>query len=78
MHHFAVFDVETTGFSIRHHHRIIEIAVVVLDERGDVVEEWETLVIPAETSAIPRGARFERKDGACSLVFEAVLPKISR
>ena len=43
---FAVFDLETTGISVGHHHRIIEIGVVRLDENLDIVEEWETLINP--------------------------------
>ncbi len=46
MSHFAVIDTETTGLSPAHHHRIVEIAVVVLDDRGKVVREWATLVNP--------------------------------
>ncbi|MEM9354288.1 MAG: exonuclease domain-containing protein [Planctomycetota bacterium] len=43
---FAVFDLETTGLSIRRHDRIIEIGVVRFDEDFDLVEEWETLINP--------------------------------
>ena len=41
---FAVVDVETTGFGKTD--RIIEIGVVVLDERYRVVDEYETLIDP--------------------------------
>ena len=43
---YAVVDVETTGFSPAKHDRIIEIAVVQLSERGEVTNEWCTLVDP--------------------------------
>lgn len=43
---FAVVDVETTGLSPRHHHRIVEIAVVTLDASGKIIDRWETLVNP--------------------------------
>lgn len=43
---FAVVDVETTGFSPRYHHRIIEIAIVAVSGQGGVTEEWVTLVNP--------------------------------
>jgi len=43
---FAVFDLETTGFSPARHHRVIEIGIVRLDEDLEIVEEWETLINP--------------------------------
>lgn len=43
---FAVVDVETTGVLPGLHHRICEIGVVVLDRKGEVIEEWDTLVNP--------------------------------
>lgn len=43
---FAVIDVETTGLSPQYHHRIIEIAIVHVDERGVITGRWETLVNP--------------------------------
>lgn len=43
---YAVLDVETTGLHPGYHHRVVEIAVVRLDTRGSVVDEWCTLVNP--------------------------------
>ncbi|MBP2474487.1 DNA polymerase-3 subunit epsilon [Crossiella equi] len=43
---YAVVDVETTGLHPGYHHRVVEVAVVRLDERGDPVDEWCTLVNP--------------------------------
>lgn len=43
---YAVVDTETTGLSPNQHHRVAEIAVVLLDERGQVEAEWSTLVNP--------------------------------
>jgi DNA polymerase-3 subunit epsilon len=40
----ACVDLETTG-GVAAHHRIIEVGIVLLD-RGEVVEEWNTLVHP--------------------------------
>ena len=40
---FTVFDVETTGISAKHGHRIIEIGIVRLDEDFEVIEEWEKI-----------------------------------
>jgi DNA polymerase-3 subunit epsilon len=42
---FAVVDVETSGLS-RRRHRLLQIAVVTVDERGDVIDRWDTLVRP--------------------------------
>jgi DNA polymerase-3 subunit epsilon len=46
MSRYAVIDIETTGLSPAHHHRIVEIAVVLVDDDGNVVYEWETLLNP--------------------------------
>ncbi len=43
---FAVVDLETTGISPAHHHRIVEIGVVLTDGAGNVDYEWSTLVNP--------------------------------
>ncbi|TCC29014.1 exonuclease domain-containing protein [Kribbella speibonae] len=43
---YAVIDTETTGLLPTHRHRIIEIAVVLLDARGRVEREWVTLLNP--------------------------------
>ena len=40
----ACVDLETTG-GLAAHHRIIEVGIVLLD-RGEVVEQWSTLVNP--------------------------------
>lgn len=41
---FVVLDLETTGFS--RHDRVIEIAAVMLDSGGEIVDKWTTLVNP--------------------------------
>jgi DNA polymerase-3 subunit epsilon len=46
MSRYAVIDIETTGLSPARNHRILEIAVVLVDDDGNVVYEWETLVNP--------------------------------
>ena len=43
---YAVIDTETTGLLPSHRHRVIEIAVVLLDARGQVEDEWVTLLNP--------------------------------
>ncbi len=46
MSRFAVVDIETTGLSPAHNHRILELAVVLVDDEGNLVYEWETLLNP--------------------------------
>jgi DNA polymerase-3 subunit epsilon len=43
---YAVIDTETTGLSPAHRHRVIEIAVVLLDAQGRFEREWVTLLNP--------------------------------
>lgn len=43
---YAVVDVETTGFSADNGDRIIEVAVVRIDEYGIIEDEWATLINP--------------------------------
>ena len=43
---YAVIDTETTGLLPGHRHRVIEIAVVLLDAQGQVEREWVTLLNP--------------------------------
>lgn len=42
---FAVVDVETTGLSPRRH-RILQVAVVVVDAEGQVLDRWSSYVRP--------------------------------
>ena len=41
--HFAVVDLETSGFSTRRH-RILQLGMVTVDADGTVVDQWSTLV----------------------------------
>lgn len=43
---YAVVDLETTGMRTSWHDRVLEIAVVRLDESGRTIDEWCTLVNP--------------------------------
>lgn len=49
---FAVVDIETTGLS-ELHNRIIEIAILIMNARGEVLYEWHTLVNPEDSDAGP-------------------------
>ena len=48
--HFAAVDVETTGLDLVED-RILELAVVLFDARGTVLDEWTTLVNPGDGDA---------------------------
>lgn len=50
--HFAIVDVETTGLDPQVH-RVIEIAVVLMDSKGVVIHEWCTLVNPGHRDSGP-------------------------
>lgn len=43
---YAVIDLETTGLRTGWRHRVVEVAIVQLDEGGRVTHEWCTLVNP--------------------------------
>lgn len=46
MQEYSIVDLETTGFSFTRGHRIVEIAVVNVNDQGEIVDEWETIVNP--------------------------------
>lgn len=46
MRGYAVIDIETTGFSFRRGHRIVEIGVVELSPDGELEGSWGTLINP--------------------------------
>ncbi len=53
---FAVVDVETSGLSFTHH-RVLQVAVVVVDREGSVLESWASLVRPRWRWAFRLGPR---------------------
>ena len=54
MKSFAVFDTETTGFKPEQGARILEIAVVKINEDGNILDTWSTLLNPGDD--VPLGA----------------------
>jgi len=44
--HYSVIDIETTGFSHKLNDKIIEIGIVKIDDFGNVIETYETLINP--------------------------------
>lgn len=43
---FSVIDVETTGFNPKGGDRIVEIGIVKIDEEGNIIDIYETLINP--------------------------------
>ena len=43
---FAVIDLETTGLNPHTHDRVVELAIVHVDDYGNTTERWETLINP--------------------------------
>jgi len=75
---YAVVDVETTGGGVHQGHRITEIAIVTV-ERGQVVDDWTTLVNPGRSIqpmvTTITGITSEMVDSAP--FFEHVAPEVS-
>lgn len=44
-HRYAVVDVETSGLSARRHH-VLQVGLVVVDQRGDVLDRFSSLLAP--------------------------------
>ena len=45
-YNFSVIDVETTGFSPKRRDRVIEIGITKINENGDTIDTFETLINP--------------------------------
>jgi len=45
---FSILDVETTGLNFKKHDRIIEIGIVKIDDNGNFIEGFETLLNPEQ------------------------------
>ena len=48
MNIFSILDVETTGFNFRKGDRIVEIGIVKIDEEGNFIEGFDTLLNPEQ------------------------------
>ncbi|NLK08223.1 MAG: hypothetical protein GX316_05925 [Firmicutes bacterium] len=75
---YAVIDIETTGFSPAQHHRIMEIAVVLVDDAGSRVDEWETLVNPKREVGATKIHGLAGKDVHRAPVFADIAPTLSK
>ncbi|MCB7136064.1 exonuclease domain-containing protein [Cellulosimicrobium marinum] len=75
---FAVLDLETTGLSPRLGDRIAEAAVVLVDERGAVEDEWCTLVNPGRDLGPQHVHGIAAADVALAPPFRDVAPDLLR
>ncbi|QOR48523.1 3'-5' exonuclease [Trueperella pecoris] len=72
---FAVIDLETTGLS-RAEDRIIEIAVVLLDEKLSEESHWHTLVNPERSAGATHIHGIHDADLASAPTFRELLPRL--
>ena len=73
---FAVIDFETTGLSPAKHDRVIEVAVVHVDEYGLVEGQWETLVNPGRDLGRQDIHRIRASDVMHAPAFEQIAPRL--
>lgn len=73
---FAVIDFETTGLSPAKHDRVIEVAVVHVDEFGRVEGQWETLVNPGRDLGRQDIHRIRAADIMHAPTFEQIAPQL--
>ena len=45
---FSILDVETTGFNFKKNDRVVEIGIVKIDEHGNFIDGFETLLNPEQ------------------------------
>ncbi|MHA6670217.1 exonuclease domain-containing protein [Homoserinimonas sp. A447] len=73
---FAVIDFETTGLSPAKHDRVIEVAVVHVDEHGRVEGQWETLINPGRDLGRQDIHRIRASDIMHAPSFEQIAPQL--
>lgn len=69
---FSVLDVETTGLSPQKHDRIVEVAIVRLDDNGESLDEFTTLVNPERDIGPTRIHGISSRDVVGAPVFREV------
>jgi len=73
---FAVVDVETTGLFPAKHDRVIEVAVVHVDEQGRIEGAWETLLNPGRDLGPQHIHRIRSADVLDAPTFVQVAPEL--
>jgi DNA polymerase-3 subunit epsilon len=71
---FTVIDVETTGLSPFRNDRVIEIAAVVVDSKGNIIREFVSLVNPMRDVGPTRIHGLRARDVAQAPTFRQILP----
>ena len=73
---YAVFDVETSGLSAKRH-RVLQIAVVVIDEDGNILTEWSSYVRRRFGRVGPTGIHgIRRRDLRHAPKFRELMPTL--
>ncbi len=71
---FTVIDVETTGLSPFRNDRVIEIAAVVIDLKGNIIREFVSLINPMRDVGPTRVHGLRARDIVNAPTFEQILP----
>ncbi|CAM4185176.1 hypothetical protein GCM10009799_14590 [Nocardiopsis rhodophaea] len=74
---YAVVDVETTGITPASHHRVVEIAVVHVDESGSAGTEWTTLLNPRRDLGAGHIHRIRARDVRNAPQFDQVAGELA-
>lgn len=73
---FAVIDFETTGLSPAKHDRVIEVAIVHVDEHGGIEGQWETLINPGRDLGRQDIHRIRAADVMHAPTFDQIAPQL--
>lgn len=73
---YAVIDFETTGFSPAKHDRVVEVGVVLVDDRGAIEDHWSTLVNPKRDMGATHVHGITAADVLNAPTFDMVAPKL--
>lgn len=73
---FAAFDTETSGLSPKTGGRIVEIAVVLVDDRGRITGRFESLLNPGGSVGATHIHRISQQDVADAPTFRDIAPKL--
>ena len=73
---YAVIDFETTGLFAKSSHRVIEVAVVHVDEQGRITGRWDTLINPGRDLGRQDIHRIRAADVMQAPTFEQIAPQL--
>jgi len=74
---YAVIDVETTGLSPLHNHRVLEVALVLVDSDGNIVYEWDTLINPLRDIGATDIHGLSAADVYSAPTFDQIAPELA-